>query len=77
MRMHIVYENPNDVCGGGGCLCHELQHPDTHGPFVVFPENEMENPQSPHAVMCSDCVCQAFVMLDEDPETVEGSIDED
>lgn len=47
--------NPNDTTGGGGCLCSEAHDPDTKGPFVVIPSNDMESCISPHVVVCASC----------------------
>jgi hypothetical protein len=48
---------------------------------VIFPENEMENPLSPHCVMCAKCVRYACDQLDEaentPAEVVDGSVEDD
>lgn len=54
--MYASSENPNDVTGGGGCLCHPIKSTDTVGPFVIFPATDCENNRSPHAVVCAGCV---------------------
>lgn len=47
--------NPNDTSGGGGCLCSPTRSPDTRGPYVVIPSNDMEAVVSPHVVVCAEC----------------------
>lgn len=89
-RYQLVDINPNDVTGGKGCLCSEMENPDTEGPYFVFPGNDMENPLSPHAVLCAGCVRGAFADLDEEvlsggenmsfqpdePETIDSDAEE-
>lgn len=55
----ISESNPNETVGGGGCLCHPIKSTDTRGPFVIFPQSEMESNLSPHCVLCVDCLCEA------------------
>lgn len=47
--------NPNDTMGGGGCLCSPSKDPDTKGPYVVIPSNDMDSVHSPHVVVCASC----------------------
>jgi hypothetical protein len=54
--IQLVEVNPNDVTGGGGCLCSPIKGHDTKGPFFVFPATETESNLSPHAVVCAGCV---------------------
>lgn len=68
---HVVDVNPNDNCGGGGCLCSPIKGHDTQGPFVVFPNTETESNLSPHAVVCAPCIVQAAERL-ETGETLAG-----
>lgn len=63
-RFQIVDINPNDSCGGGGCLCSEVKETDCQGPFVVFYAQEMENNLSPNAVACKDCILSAAKQLE-------------
>jgi hypothetical protein len=65
-RFDILPENPNDQVGTGGCLCSEDHHPDSGGPFVVFPYTEMGNVTNPHAVLCAPCVLAASRCLREE-----------
>lgn len=51
----VTAENPNDVCGGGGCACSELQNNDCQPPFIVFPGTQTDNYLSPHVVVCTRC----------------------
>lgn len=54
---YIVSEvNPNDSCGGGGCLCSETKVPEAEGPYIVFHAQEMASNISPHAVLCASCL---------------------
>lgn len=52
----IVARNPNDVTGGGGCVCSESKSRDTQGPFATCPGNDMESIRSPHVVICAGCI---------------------
>lgn len=54
-RFEVLPFNPNDEVGTGGCLCSEERHPDSGGPFLVFPYTEMGNVTNPHAVLCAPC----------------------
>lgn len=49
-------ENPNDVPGGGGCLCGDVKNEDQSGPFFVFEGTETESNISPFPVVCAGCV---------------------
>lgn len=51
----IVTQNPNDVTGGGGCVCDPQQQIDCRPPYAVFVGNDMENVASPHVVICAAC----------------------
>lgn len=51
----VVTQNPNDVTGGGGCVCDPQQQIDCRPPYAVFPGNDMENVASPHVVICAGC----------------------
>lgn len=63
-QQFIVSEiNPNDNCGGGGCVCDPRKQADCKPPYVVFHANEMIDHLSPHVVMCKDCAeaaCKAL-----------------
>lgn len=48
--------NPNDLTGGGGCICAETKQTDCKAPFIVCYGNEMFSVQSPHVVACANCV---------------------
>lgn len=55
--------NPNDVTGGGGCLCSPTKERDCTGPYAVFYGNDMESPISPHVVIglaCAEAVVEAL-----------------
>lgn len=52
----ITDVNPNDTCGGGGCVCSPVKVSDCFPPYAVFPGNDMENPLSPHVVICMKCL---------------------
>src|SRR5687768_3132539 len=80
-RFEVVTTNPNDSTGGGGCLCSEVENPDTEGPFVVFPHQEMASNLSPHSVVCARCVIAAAEEIEqEDPlaggEVIPGIVEE-
>jgi hypothetical protein len=51
----VVTQNPNDVTGGGGCVCDPQKQIDCRPPYAVFPGNDMENVASPHVVVCLAC----------------------
>ena len=51
----VTDTNPNDVTGGGGCICDEVKQRDCKPPFAVFYGNEMESLASPHVVVCRAC----------------------
>jgi hypothetical protein len=59
-RFFVVDENPNGVTGGGGCACGPRELADTKGPFIVFPVTDMEDPMSPHNVVCTHCAGEAL-----------------
>lgn len=56
MPMYLSDNNPNDTCGGGGCVCFPRRQAETKGPFVVIPSNDMLDHLSPHVVVCAPCV---------------------
>lgn len=58
-RFEVVNENPNEITGGGGCVCSETKQPDCVGPFVVFYAQSLETVQSPHVVACAKCINDA------------------
>lgn len=55
-QFFVTSVNPNDTCGGGGCACNPGKVSDCSPPFAVFPGNEMDNPLSPHVVVCIKCM---------------------
>lgn len=55
--------NPNDVTGGGGCICDELQQADCKPPYIICYSNEMASNISPHVVACATCVEEMFDAL--------------
>lgn len=61
-QLFLVSEhNPNEVTGGGGCLCSgPTRGRDCTGPFVVFPATETESNLSPHSVLCFPCLEAAY-----------------
>ena len=61
----VVDVNPNDNCGGGGCVCDPRKQLDCRGPYVVFPDSEMYDYRSPHCVICSVCLDMAYKALHE------------
>jgi hypothetical protein len=58
MSFLLSETNPNDTCGGSGCLCGETKNPDSRGPYVVVPELETESNISPFVVICAGCLPQ-------------------
>lgn len=52
-------ENPNEITGGGGCLCHPRGSDETRGPFFIFTPTTTDDNLSPHAVLCAHCACDA------------------
>lgn len=58
----LVKENPNDVPGGGGCACAVRKPTSQKGPFLVFPFSDMEDPMSPHVVICAHCAVDCLNM---------------
>lgn len=61
----VVEVNPNDVTGGSGCLCDEVEGRDTKGPFVAFISQDMDSNLSPTPVLCAGCARQCVEELDE------------
>lgn len=79
-QFHLSEQNPNDVVGGGGCLCHPDGGDETRGPFIIFTPTTVDEPLSPHAVLCEHCVGECAVALTPDapPESpIEGEVIED
>lgn len=72
--MHLVKTNPNDNCGGGGCLCHPIKGEDTVGPFVVFPETDTDSGLSPFAVLCKRCFDDAKRLFEGDEPLAGGEV---
>ena len=58
MSVYLSDVNPNDTCGGGGCVvCGSTKNPDQRGPFaIVVNDNEMESNVSPNVVVCVTCL---------------------
>jgi hypothetical protein len=54
-QFQVSDTNPNDVTGGGGCICDQERQVDCQPPFAVFPGNEMDSLASPHVVVCRRC----------------------
>lgn len=54
-QMVAVATNPNDVSGGGGCMCDPLKQIDCKPPYIVFPASDMASDISPHVVLCLGC----------------------
>ena len=52
----VTSVNPNDTHGGGGCACDPMKQVDCKPPYVVCFANDMEDPRSPHVVICQACV---------------------
>lgn len=55
-RFSVSDVNPNDACGGGGCLCSETKVPEAEGPYVIFYSQETNSNLSPHPVLCGSCL---------------------
>ena len=56
--------NPNDVSGGGGCLCSPSKVADCTGPYVLWPAADMESYLSPHTVVGIKCLKAAAKVVD-------------
>ena len=58
MSVYLSDTNPNETCGGGGCVvCGSTKNPDQRGPFaVVVNDNEMASNVSPNVVVCLTCI---------------------
>lgn len=63
-RFHIVDTNPNDITGGGGCLCSEDKVTDCNGPYAVFYVHDMASNISPHPVIGAHCLAKAAAALE-------------
>lgn len=59
----VVAVNPNDNCGGGGCVCDERKQSDCKPPYVVFYATDMASVVSPQVVVCANCINQAAKKL--------------
>lgn len=75
-QFHLSDENPNDIVGGKGCLCHPRGSDETRGPFLIFTPTTTDDNLSPHAVLCAHCACDAKEDIEweeekQDPITVE------
>lgn len=57
---YVSETNPNDNCGGGGCVCSYTKHTDCKPPYIIFPHTEMDEPVSPNVVICGRCAEMAF-----------------
>lgn len=67
-------ENPNDITGGAGCLCHPRGSDETRGPFIIFTPTTTDDNLSPHAVLCTHC---AHVAIDVPEEVIDAEVVED
>lgn len=63
-RFYVSDTNPNDTCGGGGCVCSEGKVSDCAGPYVIFPAVETDNNLSPFVVIGCNCLRAAAKALD-------------
>lgn len=63
-RFKIVEVNPNDTCGGGGCVCSEEKLPECKGPYAVFFHTDMESGRSPNVVISEHCLRAALDVID-------------
>lgn len=63
-RFHISDVNPNEACGGGGCVCSESKLPEATGPYTIFFVGETNSNISPHVVVCAPCIDKAHERLD-------------
>ena len=54
--MYLTDSNPNDLTGGGGCICDADHDSDCHGPYIVIPGSDTESIASPHVVVCAECL---------------------
>jgi hypothetical protein len=68
-QFHISTQNPNDVTGGGGCICSPEKQTDCRGPYAVFYANELESIASPHVVVGLPCL-KAALRAAEDGEAL-------
>ena len=55
-QFSVTSVNPNDTHGGGGCVCDPRKQVDCKPPYIVCYANDMEDPRSPHVVICAACV---------------------
>lgn len=55
-QFSVTSVNPNDTLGGGGCVCDPRKQVDCKPPYIVCYANDMEDPRSPHVVICQACV---------------------
>ena len=74
MSLHRSDENPNDLIGGGGCLCHPRGSDETRGPFTIFTPTTTDDNLSPHAVLCDHC---AHVVVAASEEVTEAEVVEE
>lgn len=58
-QFHLSDENPNEIVGGAGCLCHPRGSDETRGPYLIFTPTTTDDNLSPHAVLCAHCACDA------------------
>lgn len=74
----ISSRNPNDVTGGGGCLCSETSLADCEPPYIVFYGQTLDNPLSPTPVLCHRCAlagvkgCEGEAVAGGEPIDVTG-----
>ncbi len=69
MGMFVVSDsNPNDVAGGGGCLCAPTKLPHAGGPYLVFSGTEQVDPGSPYVVLCVGCANQGVRAISDETD---------
>ncbi len=76
-QFHVSDENPNDVTGGKGCLCHPRGGDETRGPFIIFPATTTDDNLSPHAVLCEHCTLASFSKAEETEPAIDAEVVEE
>lgn len=71
-QFSVTSVNPNDTHGGGGCVCDPRKQVDCHPPFIVCYANDMEDPRSPHVVICHNCIDRMHMMVHDGEALVSG-----
>jgi hypothetical protein len=74
-QFNVSDRNPNETTGGGGCICDRRKLTDCKGPFVVFYGNLMEDPKSPHPVLCYACARKAVDRMENEVPLAIGELE--